>query len=161
MGAYQSIYLGPYLEVPHIPGIKIEAFKKCDNPECKVKKRLEAKFCPECGVATAKHTIEHPTKVNPASKIDDDEMMWDVLVPQHNGGCNISDDATWYLPNNHSKLEEYIISLDDYVGGVDISDMKAEEGKAKFAEVYAKWIDKIKEAGGEPIICYGIFISWA
>jgi len=153
MGSHIQIYIGSYLEVPKIDGIQVETYFKCENNDCKVKKK-NGKFCPECGTKSTEHKIEHKVLVSP---IPIDDELHDVLYEPHAGGAEISKKIDWLLPIS-DKIKYHNLDGDD-IGGFEYSN--PEEAITAFKEEYADWIKKIEDAGGTPSVKYGTFIHYS
>lgn len=99
MGAYQQIYLGPYLVAKHKTVNITIPRRACDNSECeKYNLKTESNYCPGCG---------HPTKVTnipawrsyTAEEKLPDEMRDEVYWP-HAGGTSMYRDRQLMLPNS-------------------------------------------------------------
>jgi hypothetical protein len=163
MGAYQQIYIGPYLKIPKVEGTITHEHKKCLTEGCiSYKNNLKAKFCPNCGNQTTWVPQIQKVKCSGFSLTDDEQDHWrDTFVFPHNGGSYIEDGYDYLLPNSDKDLVGIIDIDDNFVGGIDILNVNLLEVKEKFIAKYAKYIDKIKADGGEPEICYGMFVHYS
>ena len=159
MGAYQSLYFGPFLEIPKVKGIRTETFKKCDNIDCKCKKRLQVKFCPECGVKTSAHSIDHDCLVSPMPE----DLDYDLFYPPHNGGSEISKKTDWLIPNTvkGTPFEKFVFRIDGNSSGpVEVGE-DTEIAISIFAEYCKDIIKQIEANGGEVLVKYGLFIHYS
>lgn len=163
MGAYQQIYIGPYLRIPQVDGTITHEQKKCLTEGCiSYKHILKAKFCPNCGVKTTIVPQIQKVKCRAFELSDDEADNWhDIFLFPHNGGCYIEDGYDYLLPNSYKGLVGVFKIDDNFVGGVDILNVNIANVKEKFVTKYSKYIDKIKADGGEPEICYGMFVHYS
>ena len=163
MGAYQQIYIGPYLRVPQIDGAITHEQKKCLTEGCiSYKHSLKAKVCPNCGIKTTIVPNIQKVKCRGFEIPDDEADNWyDTFVFPHNGGSPIKDGYDYLLPNSYKGLAGIVDIDDNFVGGVDILNVNIADVKEKFVTKYSKFIDKIKADGGEPEICYGMFVHYS
>jgi hypothetical protein len=159
MGAYQQLYFGPFLEIPRVKGIRTETFKKCENANCKCKKRIESKWCPECGEKTTPQSINHDVLV---SAIPED-LDYDLLYPPHNGGSDISSKRDWLLPNTvkGTPFQQYVLRIHENKSGpIEVSN-DADLAIAAFKEYHKDIIKQIESNGGEVFVKFGLFIHYS
>ena len=166
MGAYQQIYFGPYIRIPKLNGTITHEDKKCMTVSCiSYKNKIKAKFCPNCGTpATIVPRTENIKKsgLNLRKLSDEQIEHWhDTFTFPHAGGDEIKGDYDYLLPQSSDDLIGVIEIDDNFIGGIDISNINTEEILLKFDIKYRTYIDKIKNDGGEPELCYGIFIHYA
>lgn len=117
MGASHSMYIGPYLEIPHA----IQPEKTQDRLMCSTNaqhKVNEGKFCPTCGASIITLTSEPKMTLQPidlyeltdgacyslvwqpASFAELDSKLSIYISNTRQVGCNIPDDATGILDVN-------------------------------------------------------------
>ena len=162
MGVYREIYIGPYLRIPQIDNTITHEHKKCMTEGCvSYKNYLKEKFCPNCGNKAILFPVIQKVKSRAFKLSLNEENKWhNTFVFPHNGGCYIEDGYDYLLPNSYKDLVGITKIGDKFVGGVDILNVDIQDIKEKFIAKYGKYIDKIKADGGEPEICYGIFIHY-
>lgn len=163
MGAYQQIYVGPYLRIPKIEGTITHEDKKCLTEGCvSYKRNLKAKICPNCGNKTTWVPRIEKIKTSGFTLTDDEADEWyDTFTFPHNGGTEIKDGFDYLLPQDNKDLVGVIDVDGDFIGGIDLYKCDTLVAQAKFFKKYQKYIDKIKQDGGEPEFCYGVFIHYS
>ena len=165
MGADICLNIGPYMVVPRVNGTRKEEWKSCLNPSCKCKKRITAKYCPECGVLSTLQSKDVPCKYTPGNLEEVSEDWIDDLYNPHAGGSEISNKEDYYLPREEDDDDAKkmgIIKIDPRTcGGDDISKIDIPVAIEFFFEKFKKYIDAIIADGGEPEFCYGLLTHYS
>lgn len=165
MGAYQQIYVGPYLRVPKIDGTITHEDKKCVTEGCvSYKRNLKAKICPNCGNKVKWVPRIEKIKTSGFTLTDNELDLWyDTFTFPHNGGTELKDNFDYLLPQDSKELLGVIDVDDNFVGSINLLDnsIAIAEIQKKFMDKYMNFIKKIVEDGGEPEICYGMFIYYS
>lgn len=169
MGAYQSIYVGPYLSVNNKMLDSTVTTMVCGNSECnKHNKKVDSKFCPQCGQPPVKKV--EPVKVafdaQDALNEFDEDYHNDLYFP-HNGGSDMFKNKKLVLPNDSEGRPNRIRIDGDSSGEYPLF---PEEGLSKipadiawFEAKFKRYIDHLRSEFG-PENCnlkWGIIIHYS
>ena len=151
MGVSTNLHIGPYLVVDHK---MVEEDEKWRCPTSKKHKRaLGQKFCSQCGAKFKSETVEKERWILPwdVEEFGIDEESFVHTDPM---GC-IKDKPPIWLPNHH--LPGDFPDIED--GGVaEVSPEAMDAVMVAFNERYADAIQKLRDAGVEFEIKFGVIV---
>lgn len=157
MSVTAYFYIGPYIVVTTELEDSFTIERKCENVDCDRKKKLQTKFCPQCG--TEGTDIKIPCKVQKDWCPEELELHRHFEIP-HAGGVDMEDSANILMDS------EFGYSLDDTDMGCLIPIF--EEGKMllpedspiekleKFKTKHAEVIKQLQDYGAKLKFYYGM-----
>ena len=135
--------------------------RRCGNEDCPCKKKIEAKFCPECGKQTV--NIKVPTKVEKEYCPENVDLYEHFDLP-HAGGVEMSgkydmliDNEMGYRWNENSMGQWMATYIDKQPPGSDENIYPGNVIKA-FKEKHAEVISKLEENGAQMEFYYGVVV---
>lgn len=163
MGAYQNIYIGPYMLVKHKQTVKTDHRAVCVTAKCKnYNKNVATNFCAHCGNEVKTKAFTHSTTKSVDDLLEDMEI-YDILRNVHAGGTPIYKDKCVLLPNSfEGRPKKYDVDS-DFCGEINLQDINDIDDIAWFMKKYAKEINLILQEFGQDntTIQWGLVIHYS
>lgn len=159
MSVKAYFYLGPYILIKKEVVDSFYMETRCGNEDCSRKKKVEAKFCPDCGKPTV--NVKVPTKINKEYNLDNLHEHFNLPIA---GGFEMSKDydiftdvSLGYNWNENDMGQWMAMYIDQQPSGTDNNIYPGDVIK-EFKEKHAEIITKLRENGAEVLIYYGVVI---